>query len=216
MGSLNLSLSQEIELLEKGADQLGIGLTSRQLSLMGQYLALLIKWNKAYNLTSVRDPKGMVTRHLLDSLTVAPYMKGARILDVGSGPGLPGVPLSILHPDKCYILLDSNGKKTRFLKEVKMQLNLDNVLIVKERVERFQDETGFDSIICRAYSSAPDFFLAVAHLGTVDCRYMTMKGQLLADELNSIPDSFKQPEIIKLKVPCLSEERHLVVTSKNA
>jgi len=210
-----LGLSREIELLEEGAEQLGIGLTPRQLSLMEQYLVLLIKWNKAYNLTSVRDPRGMVTRHLLDSLAVAPYMEGYRILDVGSGPGLPGVPLSIFHPDRCYILLDSNGKKTRFLKEVKARLHLDNVSIVKERVERFQDEAGFDSIICRAYSSASDFFLAVAHLGASNCRYMTMKGQVLADELKSIPAGFKQPEIIKLKVPSLCEERHLVVTSKS-
>ncbi|WHU42276.1 16S rRNA (guanine(527)-N(7))-methyltransferase RsmG, partial [Pseudomonas fulva] len=150
----SLVTSQHAEELSTGARQLAVPLSPEHHEKLLGYLALLIKWNKAYNLTAVRDPDEMVSRHLLDSLSVMPFIHSERSnwLDVGSGGGMPGVPMAILHPHKRITVLDANGKKTRFLTQVKMELKLDNLTVIHSRVEGYTPAQPFDGIISRAFS----------------------------------------------------------------
>ena len=129
-----------------------------------QLVGLLHKWNKAYNLTSVREPDAMLVKHILDSLVVSPYLEGRRFIDVGTGPGLPGLPLAILNPDKQFVLLDSLGKRIRFIRQVVHELGLQNVTAVQSRVEAFTDEQGFDGVLSRAFASLTDMLTWCAHL----------------------------------------------------
>jgi chromosome partitioning protein len=175
--------SQHAEELSTGARELGINLSETQHELLLGYLALLIKWNQAYNLTAVRDPDEMVSRHLLDSLSVMSFIENGRWLDVGSGGGMPGIPLAILFPDSQVTCLDSNGKKTRFLTQVKLELKLDNLQVIHSRVESFQPEQPFNGIISRAFSSMENFSNWTRHLGDTNTRWLAMKGVHPADEL---------------------------------
>ncbi|MEG0067500.1 MAG: 16S rRNA (guanine(527)-N(7))-methyltransferase RsmG, partial [Pseudomonas sp.] len=179
--------SQHAEELSTGARELGINLTETQHELLLGYLALLIKWNQAYNLTAVRDPDEMVSRHLLDSLSVMSFIENGRWLDVGSGGGMPGIPLAILYPDSQVTCLDSNGKKTRFLTQVKLELKLDNLQVIHSRVEAFQPAQPFNGIISRAFSSMENFSNWTRHLGDADTRWLAMKGVHPADELVALP-----------------------------
>ncbi len=164
MTQVSTSHAEELSL---GARSLGVALSDAQHGQLLAYLALLVKWNKAYNLTAVRDPDEMVSRHLLDSLSVVPFVAagGARWLDVGSGGGMPGVPLAILFPERQFTLLDSNGKKTRFLTQVKLELKLANLEVIHSRVEQLQPPQPFDGIVSRAFSSLEDFSTWTRHLG---------------------------------------------------
>ncbi|MFI8431725.1 16S rRNA (guanine(527)-N(7))-methyltransferase RsmG, partial [Pseudomonas sp. NPDC078863] len=183
--------SQHAEELSTGALELGIELTQTQHELLLGYLALLIKWNQAYNLTAVRDPDEMVSRHLLDSLSVMSFIENGRWLDVGSGGGMPGIPLAILYPGSQVTCLDSNGKKTRFLTQVKLELKLDNLQVIHSRVEAFQPAQPFNGIISRAFSSMENFTNWTRHLGDADTRWLAMKGVHPADELVALPADFK-------------------------
>lgn len=172
-----------------------------------EYLELLVKWNRAYNLTAVRDPVEMVSKHLLDSLAVLPYVGGGRVVDVGSGAGLPGIPLALALPDTHFVLLDSNGKKTSFLIQAKRLLKLDNVEVVNQRVEDYQPELYFDAIIARAYADTRLILQSTAHLHQPGTRILVMQGKL--DE--TIDDSayvLKQNHV--LNVHGLNAERHLL------
>ena len=159
--------ARHAEELQQGARELGVDLSEQQQAQLLAYLALLIKWNKAYNLTAVRDPDEMVSRHLLDSLSVVPFVAeaGDNWLDVGSGGGMPGIPLAILFPERRFTLLDSNGKKTRFLTQVKLELKLANLDVIHSRVEAFTPEQPFSGICSRAFSSLEDFSNWTRHLG---------------------------------------------------
>ena len=190
----------------------GAGLDAVQVSRLLAYLELLQRWNRAYNLTAIRDPDEMVIRHLLDSLSVLPWIRGTRVLDAGTGAGLPGVPLAIARPDLTVTLLDSAGKKVRFLNHVARELRLENVLPVQARLESFQPESDCDTIISRAFSSLAAFARAARHLAG-DARLLAMKGRYPVEELDSLPCWVRVESVQKLAVPGLQEDRHLVIMS---
>lgn len=197
--------------LIEGINKLKIVLLPEQIEQLTNYLSLLTKWNKAYNLTAIRDPLQMVTRHLLDSLAILPYLKGERILDVGTGAGLPGIPLAIADPWRSFCLLDSNGKKCRFLQQTVLALGLKNVWVVEDRAEHFAIEQCFDSIVARAVSSVKEIIENTSHLICPQGQWLLMKGQYPADELEGIRGT---PIVIAYQVPGLDEQRHLVCVSR--
>lgn len=178
-----------------------------------RYLGELVLWNKAYNLTAVREPAEMVTRHLLDSLVVLPHVEG-RVVDVGTGAGLPGIPLALANPALHVTLLDSNGKKARFLRHAQRTLPLTNVEVVEARAEAFVPPALFDTVISRAFAALPDFLAATARLGAKNGRWLAMKGKLDAQELAEVPPGFRVEQEVQLKVPGLDEERHLIIATR--
>ncbi|WP_220815811.1 16S rRNA (guanine(527)-N(7))-methyltransferase RsmG [Pseudomonas paralcaligenes] len=214
---MSMVTERHAEELAQGAQALGVELSAEQRQRLLGYLALLIKWNKAYNLTAVRNPDEMVSRHLLDSLSVVPFVAklGDSWLDVGSGGGMPGVPLAILFPDKRFTLLDSNGKKTRFLTQVKLELGLANLEVVHSRVEEFQPETPFAGICSRAFSSLEDFSNWTRHLGNGDTHWLAMKGVQPDDELQALPADFRLQSCDVLKVPGCQGQRHLLILRRS-
>ncbi|EAW9116907.1 16S rRNA (guanine(527)-N(7))-methyltransferase RsmG [Salmonella enterica] len=193
----------------------GISLTDHQKTLLVAYVDMLHKWNKAYNLTSVRDPNEMLVRHILDSIVVAPYLQGQRFIDVGTGPGLPGIPLAIVLPDAHFTLLDSLGKRVRFLRQVQHELKLENIMPVQSRVEAYPSEPPFDGVISRAFASLNDMVSWCHHLPGEKGRFYALKGQLPGDEIASLPDDFSVESVEKLHIPQLEGERHLVIIKSN-
>lgn len=185
--------------------------TRRVVPLLSQYLALLLKWNRVYNLTAITNPKDMVIKHILDSLAVNPYLYGDRIVDVGTGAGLPGIPLAMVNPEKQFVLLDSNGKKVRFLNQVKIELQLTNVAIVHNRVEKYQPKSCFTCVLTRAFSSINDMLLKTCHLCCKDGVFLAMKGDCPANELQEIAEGFTIKSVQPLKIPGLDAARNLVI-----
>ncbi len=175
------------------------------------FVRLLAKWNAAYNLTAVRDPEEMVTRHLLDSLVLLPYLHGSRVLDIGTGPGLPGIPLAVARPDCAFTLLDANAKKTRFVTQAVGELGLKNVDVVQERVENYRPEQKFDTLVARAFSSIADMLKSAQHLCAPGGRFLAMKGVYPEQELAAIPADYAVSEVAALKVPGLDAARHLAI-----
>lgn len=175
------------------------------------FVRLLAKWNAAYNLTAVRDPEEMVTRHLLDSLVLLPYLQGQRVLDIGTGPGLPGIPLAIARPDCFFTLLDANAKKTRFVTQAAGELGLKNVEVVQTRVENYRPEQKFDTLVARAFSSIAGMLNNAQHLCAPGGRFLAMKGVYPEGELAAIPVDYAVSEVVALKVPGLDAARHLAI-----
>ncbi len=208
---MSLVTQQHADELALGAAQLGVSLSPEQQTLLLGYLALLIKWNKAYNLTAVRNPDEMVSRHLLDSLSLVPFIEADNWLDVGSGGGMPGIPLAIMYPHKQFTLLDSNGKKTRFLTQVKLELKLGNVQVINARVESLQPEQPFSGIVSRAFSSLVDFANWTRHLGNQNSQWLAMKGLHPSDELQQLPSDFTLQGEHALAVPGCQGQRHLLI-----
>ena len=196
--------------LESGIEKLGLSITSQQTQQLLGYLGILEKWNKAYNLTAVLDPTQMLTTHLIDSLSIVSLIKGERILDVGTGAGLPGVPLAILYPNRHFTLLDSNGKKIRFLFQVKSHLGLTNITEVQHRAENYLPKELFDSIITRAFSSLADMTKKTTHLLVEGGRFYAMKGQHPDQELSMLSKHYKVIASHELLVPGMDSKRHLV------
>lgn len=198
--------------LATGLSALGLDLNITQRQKLLDYLALIAKWNKVYNLTAVRDPEAMIIQHLLDSLTVLPYLKDVtRLIDIGAGGGLPGIPLAIAHPAFEITLLDSSHKKTTFLRQACLELVLTNVEVVCERVEHYQPQLGFEVVIARAFSDLGEFARLTAHLLAKGGKLCAMKGVYPHEELDKLPHQFKLQEVIPLTVPGMNANRHLVI-----
>ncbi len=205
---------QQAEMLRSGIDQLGLSINDAQQQKMLDYLGLLEKWNKAYNLTAVRDPLQMVTRHLLDSLSVVPYIKGVRILDVGAGAGLPGIPLAILFPEIQFVLLDSSSKKTRFMTQAIGVLAIGNVEVHNGRVEAYLIEVGpealFDQIASRAFAEISLMVTLTKHLLSPEGEWLAMKGQYPTAELAVLEELCETFEVSTVAVPGDDAARHIV------
>nr|WP_324257286.1 16S rRNA (guanine(527)-N(7))-methyltransferase RsmG [Cellvibrio fontiphilus] len=214
MTDLNLELRAQ---LVRGATEMSVALDEMQIEKLLAYVKEFEKWNKAYNLSAIRDIRLMVARHLLDSLSVVPWFKreknfsAARVIDVGTGGGLPGIPLAIMFPEKEFTLLDSNGKKTRFLFHVKTLLGLNNVSVENLRVEEFQPAQKFDLVISRAFASLQDMTEGCVHLLAEQGLFVAMKGLFPQDELAPIADKIELIDSIKLQVAETDGERHLLV-----
>ncbi|MGD8907764.1 MAG: 16S rRNA (guanine(527)-N(7))-methyltransferase RsmG [Chromatiales bacterium] len=197
------------ERLCQGMCSLGLAMDESQERLLLQFLTLLVKWNKAYNLTAVRDPLEMVGRHLLDSLAVLPHLWGQRCLDMGTGPGLPGIPLAIMRPQMNFVLLDSNGKKIRFVRQAVLELGLGNVEAVQQRLESYRPEEGFDTLIARAFTALPRMFELTARLRRPGTRLLAMKADKAESELAAL-DQGIESHVIPLTVPYTQGTRCLV------
>lgn len=177
---------------------------------LAAYLSLLLHWNRAYNLTSLTDPVQMVTHHVLDSLAAKPWIHGSRIADIGSGAGLPGIPLAIARSDWQVVLVDAVGKKTRFQKQVILELGLGRVEAVHARVENYRPEKPFDTVISRAFSATREFVALAGHLAGPAGRLLAMKGRDPSDELKDMPAPWSVEAVHRLNVPGLDAARHLV------
>ena len=195
--------------------QTDIALTQKQQQQLVRYVELLDKWNKAYNLTSVRLPQEMMVKHIMDSLVVAPHLTGHHYIDVGTGPGLPGIVLAIALPDTQFVLLDSLGKRVRFLMHVKHELGLDNVTPVQSRVEEYQPSVKLDGVLSRAFASLQDMVDWCGHLIDHSGKFIALKGVFPSEELESLPTGVKFEQKIALEVPNLDAQRHLIILSKD-
>lgn len=198
--------------LDQGLDQLGIVVDERQREQLLGLVALLHKWNRAYNLTAVRDVEAMVSRHVLDSASVASFVHGPRLLDVGAGPGLPGIVLAILNPALAVTLVDSNGKKVRFQRQAVMELGLTNVTPSQARVETFSDQP-FDQVISRAFASLVDFVTLTRQLPKAGGQWLAMKGPGADEELRELPPGICLHQRHLLEVPFETAQRQLLVLS---
>ena len=195
-------------ILESGIAELKLPINDTQINQLVQFIELIAKWNKAYNLTAVRNNHDMARLHILDSLAILPHIQGKRVIDIGTGAGLPGIPLAICLPDIQFTLLDSNAKKTRFVQQAVLELKLNNVTVVHNRVEDYRPEQGFDSVLTRAFASLPDIVKLTAHLLNDMGILLAMKGQIPEAELNEL--SNYDSEIIPLHVPNVEAERCLL------
>jgi 16S rRNA (guanine527-N7)-methyltransferase len=200
--------------LTSGAAELGVILDEPAQHALLSFLALLKRWNKVYNLTAIKGDDNMLTRHLLDSLSVVTAIKGSRLIDIGTGAGLPGIPIAITNPHIHVTLLDSNAKRCRFLRQVQAQLKLDNVSIVQKRVEEYQPAEKFDNLLSRAFSSLHSFISSSAHLLAEDGQFIAMKGIWPGDETEQLTSDFIIDEVVKIMVPGLPDQRHLVICKK--
>ena len=200
--------------LADGLAAMRIGLRPEAQETLLAYLDLLAQWNRAYNLTAVRDGMEMVSRHLLDSLAVLPFVHGGTLADLGSGAGLPGIPLAIARPDLAITLIESNGKKARFLREAVRTLPLPNVTVREARV---QDAAGhFDTVTARAFASLAGMLAWGGHLLADDGRWLAMKGRIDPDEIAAVPEGFRLVAVHPLEVPGIDGERHLVELARTS
>ncbi|MCB1758572.1 MAG: 16S rRNA (guanine(527)-N(7))-methyltransferase RsmG [Gammaproteobacteria bacterium] len=186
--------------LDQGLGEMRLALDNQRQGVLVAYLALLMKWNRAYNLTAVRDPVVAVSRQLLDSLAVLPLLSGTRMLDLGSGAGLPGIPVAIARPDVHVTLLDANSKKCRFMEQAKLELQLANISVVCARVERFQPDCAFDLILSRAFAALPEIFRLASHLLKAEGGMLALKGKVPHQELVRLADQGVRSKVFPLKV----------------
>ncbi|MCM2327431.1 MAG: 16S rRNA (guanine(527)-N(7))-methyltransferase RsmG [Lysobacter sp.] len=197
--------------LAEGLAAMGLALDVPAQAKLAAYLRLIDKWNKVHNLTAVREPAQMVVLHLLDSLSVLPHVAGAKtLLDVGTGAGLPGIPLAIARPDLAVTLLDASHKKAAFLRQAKAELALANVEVACERVERWHPQAPFDVVVSRAFAELADFVAQAGHLVAPGGALLAMKGVHPFEEISRVPPSHRVESVVALAVPTLDAQRHLV------
>jgi 16S rRNA (guanine527-N7)-methyltransferase len=199
------------EILNEGLDALDLLVTQAQQKKLIAFIALIEKWNKAYNLTAIRNPEEMVRLHLLDSLAIANYIQGPNVLDIGTGAGLPGIPLALIYPHYSFVLLDSNIKKTRFVQQAVIELGLKNVTVWHGRIEHYQPTIYFNSIVSRAFSSVQSFVSVASERLSSEGVLLAMKGQRPDKELQQIDNDFS---VIPIMVPGVDAERCLVQLHK--
>jgi 16S rRNA (guanine527-N7)-methyltransferase len=210
--------------LTQGAAKLGVDLSEAEVAQLLKFLVLLHKWNKAFNLSAVREPKEMLSRHLLDSLSLLPLVRERRsavpaspfmVLDVGTGPGLPGIPLAICMPDTQFVLLDSNGKKTRFVFQACIELGIKNVEVQNTRIENYQSARQVDIVVSRAFASLVDFARGCEAVAGADTRLIAMKGQYPAEEIAALPACWQLVRTHELQVPGSDGERHFIELARS-
>jgi 16S rRNA (guanine527-N7)-methyltransferase len=199
----------ERDLLVSGATELGIDLGARAESLL-RLVDELEQGNALFNLTAIRDRPGMLRKHVLDSLSLQPYLRGGRVADVGTGAGFPGLVLAIVNPERRFTLIEATGKKARFVEQTTERLRLDNVLVANSRAETYRPFELFDTVAARALSSLADFVAYAGHLCAPGGRLLAMKGKRPDDEISALPRSFRALAVHRLSVPGLTDERHLV------
>ena len=202
---------QQLQRLREGLAQLQLQASSAQQRQMLEYLELLAKWTRAYNLTAVTDTLEMVSRHLLDSLSVAPWLEGSSFIDIGTGAGLPGIPLAILFPERHFTLLDSAGKRTRFLTQVQLALSLRNIDIVQSRVQNYVPAQRYDGILSRAFAALADMINDCKHLCSPNGHFYAMKAQVSQSEIAALPATVLVEQRIQLTVPFEPAARQLIV-----
>ncbi len=198
--------------LQDGIDQLKLDVSGAQFALLHTLAMELVRWSKAINITAVREPLKVIDLHILDSLTIAPYVAGQTVLDVGTGAGLPGLPLAILQPQRQFTLLDSASKKLRFIDQMRIQLKLPNVATAHARIENYRPEQPVDCILTRAFAPLPRMLEGIDHLMKANpgARLLAMKGQWPAEEIESLPSGYTVNAVAPLRVPGLDVERHLI------
>jgi 16S rRNA (guanine527-N7)-methyltransferase len=195
---------------ERATAALGLSLSREQQQALLRYVALMQKWNQVYNLTAIREPERMLSHHILDSLAVVSHIRPGRVLDVGSGAGLPGIPLAVARPELTVTLLDSNQKKTAFIQQVIAELGLKNAQVINQRVENWRAPRPFDTIISRAFAELSDFVRQTRHLLAPGGEFVAMKGQRPDMEIAHLSEAFRLNRVVELAVPGLDAERHLV------
>lgn len=203
------------ERLRTGLQALGLEVDLRRIQAWLGYLELLVSWNRVYNLTALREPGEMVTRHVLDSLAIHDYVRGPRVADVGSGAGLPGIPLAVLRPEQEFVLIDANAKKTRFIHQVIIELGLRNVAVVHARVQDYPEHGGFDTVLSRAFSDLEGFVTQAGALCAPQGRMLAMKGRHPGAELAALPPPWRA-RVHPLMVPGLKAQRHVAVISQES
>lgn len=216
MAILTPSAGSPEERLRRYLPELGLGADPRLVDALAAYLRLLDKWNQAFNLTSIRDPGEMVVRHVLDSLSALPFLQGGRVLDVGCGAGLPGIPLALADPGRSYTLLDSGLKKVRFVRQVIAELKIGNAIAVQMRVEDYAPMQLFDTVTSRAFAALPDFIRGAGRLVAPGGRLLAMKGRLPTDEIEALPEGWEIEAVTAVQVPGLDAERHMIVVGRRA
>ena len=208
-----MTRESELELLAAGARDIGIALDSSGAEALLKLVDELEAGNAQFNLTAIRDRLGMLRKHVLDSLTVQPYLRGSRIADIGTGAGFPGLPLAIVNPQRRFTLVEATGKKARFVEQTALRLGCDNVQVEHARAESYRPFELFDTVVARALSSLADFAAYAGHLCAPDGRLLAMKGKRPDEEISALPKSFRVLAVHRLKVPGLDDERHLVELS---
>lgn len=205
-----MTLELEHEFLSLGASELGLTLDAAQSAALLRLIDELQAANSQFNLTAIRDRPGMLRKHVLDSLSVQPFLKGESVADVGTGAGFPGLPLAIANPQRRFILIEATGKKARYVAQTAERLQLANVTVVHERAEKFHPAVPFDTVVARALSSLADMVGYAGHLCAPEGRLLAMKGKRPTEELSAVPKSFRVMAVHQLRLPGLADERHLI------
>jgi 16S rRNA (guanine527-N7)-methyltransferase len=208
-----MTRESEQELLTAGAGEIGLALTKGQRDALLQLVDELERANSQFNLTAIRDRTGMLRKHLLDSLSVQPYLRGKRIADVGTGAGFPGLPLAVLNPERRFALIEATGKKARFAAQAALSIGCGNVEVVHARAENYRPFELFDTVMARALAPLADFVAYAGHLCAPQGRLLAMKGKRSEEELSAVPKTFRVLAVHRLKLPGLDDERHLVELS---